>query len=1365
VPVNIGGLNVSIGVDASAVTKGIQNALVDINKFKQRLQQTSLEGVIKGDPFKAARDSISGTRRLLDNLNSKLVGFTKNIKMNLGEAVRGAEKNAEEFSQAWNRAIKKLDTPVTRFVDALSSISIQTPGRLPASKKLGTAVFGEIQEQVKSLKRRNISKELREALDMSKILEDFKMTTPEIKKDINMILKAAEKDLQKLAPEIENVAKKLNEAYEAQRKFEIQNLIKQESDLTLALKRRSEKLDEITIKEARLRTEIKQGINVEQNRLELMKSLEQRQKLGVELTEEQIKEYKKLYAASLRLPKFKGIPLEEAKHETQLMIARSVTEAQKRRWAAVRKLQIEEAKLRAELQINMNVEQNRLALYQNLNKQKELGARLTKKQARELASLTKEQKRIQRRGSPFEMFSPAWFKMRLGWFVQLRAYWAAYRGLTDTVRDVIESQKQLARALRTARSEWMSNTEIAEKYMKVMAEAAVTHAADWQQSGEALYQLGSAGLSAEEALAAFNSVMSLAVGTEGDLREVTKSVAGVYNNFNEEMSDALTTQQKFQHIVNVMSTAWAKHQIEISELTDGYKYASAAAKMAGISLEDLTAYLAVANDHMIKGSRAGRAFTTMISRISRTPEKFRRELGLLQKIDITKPLELSNIFKELHQRLVEGKTSVAELSVAFQNLGIRATPIFRVLLENYDEWEKARQEAHDEVIKATELEEKQLNNLGDQIKRLGGLWKKYITQGVKPFTDWLKNQLKTFIDESEIKDMADRIRERFQSEDSQIIITDRQKKVILDRIGIIDREIKRLSADMEESAKLDISGEFVDVNKEGLESLKKEREELVKILEYQGGREFQRGLETIRKQTGKLSIGFRKLTTEQRLDLIKRHKELLKVYGLEEKSKDVNKELARIRKEITEAEIERNKLIQQGLQLALKEGTFGAKYTKIMENAKDAQKRINSLQREYNSKLGEANQKVSEINKKVIGGLKTENKIRQIRIKDIDIEISRMTAGGIVTKEEQKRINELLDERTRLQKEINYNTMLINTINAKQLGINSDIAEQMRRQQDILAENDRLKRKESVADKARRTELKRISKMTQIALIQKERELAYLKESGASEDKILRKKLEIVELNKKDLESSFKLETNDQTRLRLKKQLTDLAGQEVQLHTRLLELQHPFYGAWKELNRNIKDTNSFIKDLTTDTTTQFADSFSDALVQVASGVADTKATFKDFFRSLIMDINRTIAKMLIMQAITGVVKYFATPPAKPATGWEAKAMGAATGGVLPHIEAFRAFSEGGLVNRPTLAVLGDNPSKKEIVIPEENIKSNEVSGYVRDQDKRDILILNLLTQEDIARAMAANPGRNVIINTIGKDLNSLGRTAKAVKSI
>ncbi|RLI95836.1 MAG: phage tail tape measure protein, partial [Candidatus Aenigmatarchaeota archaeon] len=870
-------------------------------------------------------------------------------------------------------------------------------------------IFSEIQRQAESLKRKNISKELREALDMSKILEDFKMTTPEIKKDINMILKAAEKDLQKLAPEIENVAKKLHEAYKAQRKFEVQNLVKQESDVALALKRRSEKLDEIIIKEARLRTEISQGINVEQNRLELLRSLEQRQKLGLQLTEEQIREYKKLYAASLKLPKFRGIPLEEAKYETQLMVAKSITEAEKRRWAAVRKLRIEEAKLRAELQINMNVEQNRLALYQNLNKQKELGAKLTRDQARELSRLTKEQKKIQRRGSPFEMFSPAWFKMRLGWFIQLRAYWAAYRGLRDTIDDITESQKQLARALRTARSEWMSNTEIAEKYMKVMVEATVTHAADWQQSGEALYQLGSAGLSAEESLAAFNAVMSLAVATEGDLREVTKSVAGVYNNFGEQMDDVLSTEQKFQHIVNVMSTAWAKHQIEISELTDGYKYASAAAKMAGVSLEDLTAYLAVANDHMIKGSRAGRAFTTMISRISRAPEKFRKELGLIQEIDVTKPLKLSNIFKELHQRLVEGKTSVAELSVAFQNLGIRATPIFRVLLENYDEWEKARQDAHSELIKATDLEEKQLDNLGDQIKRLGGLWKKYIVQAVKPFTNWLKEQIKSFVDEAEIKDVTDEIRERLRSKDDQIIITDRQKEAILLRIETISTRIEKLTSEIKKAQELggDVFVTGFDVGE--LNKLKKEREELVKALNVAGVQQYQKGLEGIREKTGKLAVGFKKLTKEQRQDLIKRFEKLKEAYGLEEKSKDVNKELTRLRGKMIEAEKERNKLINQALQTGLKEGTFGAKTTKLLESAADAQKRLNSLQREFNSKLGESNRKVSEINREIVNRLKTENKIRQIKIKDIDIEISKMTAGGIVTREEQKKINELLD--------------------------------------------------------------------------------------------------------------------------------------------------------------------------------------------------------------------------------------------------------------------------------------------------------------------------------------------------------------------
>ena len=110
------------------------------------------------------------------------------------------------------------------------------------------------------------------------------------------------------------------------------------------------------------------------------------------------------------------------------------------------------------------------------------------------------------------------------------------------------------------------------------------------------------------------------------------------------------------------------------------------------------------------------------------------------------------------------------------------------------------------------------------------------------------------------------------------------------------------------------------------------------------------------------------------------------------------------------------------------------------------------------------------------------------------------------------------------------------------------------------------------------------------------------------------------------------------------------------------------------------------------------------------------------------------------------------------------------GGVMNGGAQFPHFATGGVTDNTMFALLGDNPSKKELVIPSQNIAKNQVSGYAREQGSGDgtgsgITIANLITQEDIYNVMAQDGGRQLIINAVGKDLMSKGSTYRIVKGI
>ena len=176
------------------------------------------------------------------------------------------------------------------------------------------------------------------------------------------------------------------------------------------------------------------------------------------------------------------------------------------------------------------------------------------------------------------------------------------------------------------------------------------------------------------------------------------------------------------------------------------------------------------------------------------------------------------------------------------------------------------------------------------------------------------------------------------------------------------------------------------------------------------------------------------------------------------------------------------------------------------------------------------------------------------------------------------------------------------------------------------------------------------------------------------------------------------------------------------------------------------------------------------IARMEDPLENAKQGLKDFFKTFVEELQRAIIKLLVftvMKKIAGLAT---------SGGWEESSTGLmvhssdtpglamAHGGVLPHIESFRRFSSGGLTRNPTLALLGDNKSGRELIIPEENIKSNSVSGYMREKEESTINVINVLTQEDVAMAMANVQGERVILNTIGKDLNKQGPIYRQLRS-
>jgi len=156
--------------------------------------------------------------------------------------------------------------------------------------------------------------------------------------------------------------------------------------------------------------------------------------------------------------------------------------------------------------------------------------------------------------------------------------------------------------------------------------------------------------------------------------------------------------------------------------------------------------------------------------------------------------------------------------------------------------------------------------------------------------------------------------------------------------------------------------------------------------------------------------------------------------------------------------------------------------------------------------------------------------------------------------------------------------------------------------------------------------------------------------------------------------------------------------------------------------------------------------------------------FKDMLKGVVDGIREVINQWIAMQIITGIMKAVIPTPSASGGANIANYSGGmasyhATGGLLPNVKSFKRFSNGGVTDDLTMAVLGDNASKKEIVIPTENISKNNVSGHMQESGG-DTYIINAVTERDLAMALSKPMPGKVIVNRVYADLDSRGKIAR-----
>jgi TP901 family phage tail tape measure protein len=261
---------------------------------------------------------------------------------------------------------------------------------------------------------------------------------------------------------------------------------------------------------------------------------------------------------------------------------------------------------------------------------------------------------------------------------------AALMGLRTAFNQMLEESKAFARTMTVMQSNSMTMAQTYEELKKTVRATAIEFGESIDNAAEIVKQFGSAGLTAEESMRGLNDTMKLIISTQGNAAHAARSVAGIYNVFGRDIAKAHGEMNTFARINDVIATVYRNHQVELDEMVQGLRYASSAGKVAGFQFEELSGYLAVLNDNLIKSGTAGRGLQAVFAQLGAKSDQIEKAFGF--EFDGTQDLasQFIPLLEHMNAQLGSGVLTTEQLGDQFRIFGRLGARAFITLVQNVD---------------------------------------------------------------------------------------------------------------------------------------------------------------------------------------------------------------------------------------------------------------------------------------------------------------------------------------------------------------------------------------------------------------------------------------------------------------------------------------------------------------------------------------------------------------------------------------------------------------------------------------------------------------------------------------------------------
>ena len=236
------------------------------------------------------------------------------------------------------------------------------------------------------------------------------------------------------------------------------------------------------------------------------------------------------------------------------------------------------------------------------------------------------------------------------------------------------------------------------------------------ESAQAMVELAKGGLTEVQIKGgALAASMDLAAAGQLNLADAAATTVQMMGSFGLEAGDAT-------RIANALAGAANASSADVSDLTQAMSQCSAQTSLAGWSLEDTAAALALFADHGVKGSDAGTSLKTMLQRLAAPTDQAAEAIaayGLNIRDSNGKMKDISGIADELTGKL--GGLSDAERDAALQTIfGSDASRAAAILMQSGSEGLAKYIAATNDATAAETMANAQKGELSWALENMGG---------------------------------------------------------------------------------------------------------------------------------------------------------------------------------------------------------------------------------------------------------------------------------------------------------------------------------------------------------------------------------------------------------------------------------------------------------------------------------------------------------------------------------------------------------------------------------------------------------------------------------------------------------------------